>query len=244
MGSGGRSCAARRWRREVPRDYRVSRGGSPGEPAQWVAYVERGCFKYMVHNDEEGRSATKETLATNGTQEGLLHGFCLRGRVLCKQSGIAERVADFPYCLDGDVSEVSIEADMPCEARVISGRELQALFDSDPKMMLHRSALPLATNGTQERADTEALELCSLCSAKNLFKMVYQRDLDHYRYTARSRYRRLIDRCPQVVQMLSLKDIASFLNITPIYLSKLRKEMTYETRAEGKRACTMHRKKE
>jgi YesN/AraC family two-component response regulator len=47
-----------------------------------------------------------------------------------------------------------------------------------------------------------------------------------------------------VVQMLSLKDIASFLNITPIYLSKLRKEMTYETRVEGKRACTMPRKKE
>ena len=52
--------------------------------------------------------------------------------------------------------------------------------------------------------------------------MVYGRDLDHYRYTARSRYRRLIDRCPQVVQMLSLKDIASFLNITPSYLSTLR----------------------
>jgi len=44
----------------------------------------------------------------------------------------------------------------------------------------------------------------------------------------------LLERCPQVVQMLSLKDIASFLNITPIYLSKLRKEMTYETREEGK----------
>ena len=51
-----------------------------GEPAQWVAFVERGCFKYMVHNDEEGRSATKETLATNGTQEGLLHGLRLRER--------------------------------------------------------------------------------------------------------------------------------------------------------------------
>ena len=24
----------------------------------------------------------------------------------------------------------------PCEVRIISGRELQALFDSDPKMML------------------------------------------------------------------------------------------------------------
>jgi hypothetical protein len=26
-----------------------------GELAQWVAFVERGCFKYMVHNDEEGK---------------------------------------------------------------------------------------------------------------------------------------------------------------------------------------------
>lgn len=29
--------------------------GETGDPAQWVAYVERGCFKYMVHNDEEGK---------------------------------------------------------------------------------------------------------------------------------------------------------------------------------------------
>ena len=28
-----------------------------GEPAQRVAFVERGCFKYMVHNDEEGKRA-------------------------------------------------------------------------------------------------------------------------------------------------------------------------------------------
>ena len=31
---------------------------------------------------------------------------------------------------------------------------------------------------------------------KNLFKMVYGRDLDYYCYTARNRYRWLIDRCP------------------------------------------------
>ena len=100
--------------------------------------------------------------------------------------------------------KVSIEADMPCEVRVISGAELQRLFDTDPSMA---------------KMDVKIL--------KNLFKMVYCRDLDHYRYTARGRYRRLLERCPQVVQMLSLKDIASFLNITPIYLSKLRKEITF-----------------
>ena len=129
-----------------------------GEPAQWVAYVERGCFKYMVHNDEEGKD--------------YCTGFAFEG----------EFVSDFPYCLDGDLSEVSIEADMPCEVRVISGQELQALIDNDPKMA---------------KMDVKIL--------KNLFKMVYARDLDHYRYTARSRYRRLLERCPQVVQMLSLK---------------------------------------
>ena len=151
-----------------------------GEPAQWVAYVERGCFKYMVHNDEEGKD--------------YCTGFAFEG----------EFVADFPYCLDGDTSEVTIEADMLCEIRVISGKELQALFDSDPKLMQHNVNI-----------------------LKNLFKMVYARDLDHYRYTARGRYRRLLERCPQVVQILSLKDIASFLNITPIYLSKLRREITF-----------------
>lgn len=27
-----------------------------GEPAQWVVFVDRGCFKYMVYNDEEGKN--------------------------------------------------------------------------------------------------------------------------------------------------------------------------------------------
>jgi hypothetical protein len=84
-------------------------------------------------------------------------------------------------------------------------------------------------DGEDGREDPEALELVRLLPTgrKNLFKMVYARDLDHYRYTARSRYRRLLERCPQVVQMLSLKDIASFLNVTPVYLSKIRKEITF-----------------
>lgn len=59
-----------------------------GEPAQWVAFVERGCFKYMVHNDEEGKD--------------YCMGFAFE----------SEFVSDFPYSLDGDVSKVSIEVVM------------------------------------------------------------------------------------------------------------------------------------
>ena len=152
-----------------------------GQPSRWVAYVERGCFKYMVHNDEEGKD--------------YCTGFVFEG----------EFVADYPYCLDGDNAEVTIEADMLCEVRVIEGVELQRMFDEDPDKM---------------RIGWQLMG--------NLFKMVYARDLDHYRYTARGRYRQLLGRCPQVVQMLSLKDIASFLNVTPTYLSKIRKEITFE----------------
>lgn len=61
-----------------------------GEPAQWVAFVERGCFKYMVHNDEEGKD--------------YCMGFAFE----------SEFVSDFPYSLDDDVSKVSIEVVMSC----------------------------------------------------------------------------------------------------------------------------------
>ena len=152
-----------------------------GEQARWVAYVEKGCFKYMVHNDEEGKD--------------YCVGFAFEG----------EFVADYPYCLCGDLSEVTIEADMPCKVLVIEGRELQRLYDEDVETM--RIGMGLM---------------------QNLFKMVYTRYLDHYRYSARVRYRQLLNRCPQIVQQLSLKDIASFLNVTPVYLSKIRREITFE----------------
>jgi len=59
-----------------------------GKSAQWVAFVERGCFKYVVHNDENGKD--------------YCTGFAFESKF----------VSDFPYCLDGDVSEVSIEVVM------------------------------------------------------------------------------------------------------------------------------------
>ena len=70
-----------------------------GEPAQWVAFVERGSFKYMVHNDEEGKN--------------YCTGFAFEG----------EFVADFPYCLDGDAAPVTIRADKPCTVYVVDGQQ-------------------------------------------------------------------------------------------------------------------------
>ena len=77
-----------------------------GETAQWVAYVERGCFKYMVHNDEEGKD--------------YCTGFAFEG----------EFVADYPNCLSGKISEVTIVAGTSCEVFQIQGKDLCSLLES------------------------------------------------------------------------------------------------------------------
>ena len=53
------------------------------------------------------------------------------------------------------------------------------------------------------------------------------RYFDLHRTTPRERYELLMRRCPGIVEHLSLQDIASFLNVTPTYLSKIRKEITF-----------------
>lgn len=151
-----------------------------GQPSRWIGYIRKGCFKYFVHNKTDGKD--------------YITGFAFEG----------EFVADYPNCLYGRSSQVTIEANMPCELYVIDGKVLARIYEQNLDMM---------------------------CRGKNiieaLFMQTYERFLDHYRLDTRSQYERLMSRCPQVVQQLSLKDIASFLNITPQMLSKIRKDITF-----------------
>ena len=42
-----------------------------------------------------------------------------------------EFVANYPFCLNGDQSDLTIEAGMPCRAILIEGRELQQMYSKD-----------------------------------------------------------------------------------------------------------------
>ena len=53
--------------------------------------------------------------------------------------------------------------------------------------------------------------------------------LDLHRATARERYELLLQRCPGIVEHLDLQDLASFICITPNYLSTIRKSITFES---------------
>lgn len=56
-----------------------------------------------------------------------------------------------------------------------------------------------------------------------LFDTVYNRYVDLYTKSAQARYNELITKHEDIFSFFSLKDIASFLNITPTHLSRLRK---------------------
>ena len=61
-------------------------------------------------------------------------------------------------------------------------------------------------------------------STEEVYTTVYDRYVDLYVKTPQQRYDELVARHPDLFDLFSLKDIASFLNITPTHLSRLRKD--------------------
>ena len=60
--------------------------------------------------------------------------------------------------------------------------------------------------------------------AETMFAEIYQRLLGFYCNTPEQRYRALMKRCPNLQELLSLKEIALFLGVTPETLSRIRKK--------------------
>ncbi len=58
-----------------------------------------------------------------------------------------------------------------------------------------------------------------------LFSEIYSRHLELYRKTPTERYIDLITLYPQILDIVSLRDIASYLLVTPVYLSRIRKNL-------------------
>ena len=111
-----------------------------------------------------------------------------------------EFVGDFPNCIDIRKSAVSIVSMTASEVYLIDGQQVQSLLENRNLAHIY----------------------------KHLFLQIYTQYLDSYRMTVRERYRNLLQRCPQIVQQINLKDIASFLRVTPTTISNIRREITFE----------------
>lgn len=113
-----------------------------------------------------------------------------------------EFVADFPNSLYGVPSKVSIKVNSPSEIYCVPTSTLRnrLLTDKDFQLIVAKTR-------------------------ENLFRQVYDRLIESYTVTPINRYVELLSKYPQLFEMFQLKDIASFLRITPGHLSRLRKEI-------------------
>lgn len=115
-----------------------------------------------------------------------------------------EFVADYRACLYVIPFEINIQAVTSCKVYVCHSTELNFYYEQDAE--------------TQRKAGI---------NAGQLFLPVYSRFLNTYRKTPEERYRELLKRCPGILQVLTLKELSSYLKIPPITMSKIRRKITF-----------------
>ena len=108
--------------------------------------------------------------------------------------------ASFPYCLKDIPSEWSVIVNNDSELYCISVEKIKELSREDSHI---------------RQCINETLEA--------VFYDIYNRHIELYALSPKERYEKLLKRCPQLFEIFQLKDIASYLNITPQHLRRLKK---------------------
>lgn len=65
--------------------------------------------------------------------------------------------------------------------------------------------------------------------AESLFRQAYNLYIELHVKSPKERYLALLKRCPDILQNITLKEMSSFLQITPTHLSRIRRELTFGT---------------
>lgn len=112
-----------------------------------------------------------------------------------------EFVADYPACIYGMHSETNVQALTRSEIYLCPAERLAAFCGQQPDI--------------------------ARINAESLFLQTYSRYLDLYRLTPEERYLQLLERCPDILQSVPLKEIASYLRITPTHMSRIRRKQSF-----------------
>ena len=116
-----------------------------------------------------------------------------------------EFVVDYPTFLYDRPSQTSIIAMMPSLIFRVTGEKIRQFFSQNMETMTLRAII-----------------------AEHILAQFRSRYLDLHCTTPRERYDLLMQRCPGIVEHLDLQDIASFLNVHPNTISKIRREITFD----------------
>lgn len=117
-------------------------------------------------------------------------------------SFIEDFVCDYPSFIKHSGALTNIQAVTDCSVSMLSVKELNDYWE---------------TNMQTQRFGRLVTE--------EIFIEMYGRLLSFYCDTAEQRYIALLERCPNLPQYISLKDIASFLGVTPETVSNIRRKL-------------------
>ena len=157
--------------------------------------------------EREGDPARWLALVESGCFKYVTHGISDDREHITWFSFEGEFVVDYPTFLYARPSQTTIVAMMPSRVIRVTGEQLEHYFDQSKETMKLRAII-----------------------AEHILFQFRSRYLDLHCTTARERYEMLMQRCPGIVDHLALQDIASFLNVTPQTISKIRKEITFDSR--------------
>ena len=157
--------------------------------------------------EREGDPARWLALVESGCFKYVTHGISDDREHITWFSFEGEFVVDYPTFLYARPSQTTIVAMMPSRVIRVTGEQLEHYFDQSKETMKLRAII-----------------------AEHILFQFRSRYLDLHCTTARERYDLLMQRCPGIVEHLDLQDIASFLNVHPNTVSKIRRDITFESR--------------
>ena len=117
-----------------------------------------------------------------------------------------EFVVDYPTFLYDRPSQTTIVAMMPSHIFRVTGEQVRQFFGQSMETMTLRAII-----------------------AEHILGQFRLRYIDLHCATPRKRYELLLQRCPGIVEHLPLNAISSFLCITPQMLSRIRKDITFNS---------------
>jgi CRP-like cAMP-binding protein len=157
--------------------------------------------------EREGDPARWLAFVESGCFKYVTHGISDDKAHITWFSFEGEFVVDYPTFLYARPSQTTIVAMMPSRVIRVTGEQLEHYFDQSKETMKLRAII-----------------------AEHILFQFRSRYLDLHCTTARERYDLLMQRCPGIVKLLDLQDIASFLNVHPNTISKIRRDITFESR--------------
>ena len=157
--------------------------------------------------EREGDPARWLAFVESGCFKYVTHGISDDKAHITWFSFEGEFVVDYPSYLYGRPSHSTIMAMMPSRVIRVTGQQMEQFFNQSMETMKLRATI-----------------------AEHILDQFQSRYIDLHRTTARERYDMLMQRCPGIVEHLDLQDIASFLNVHPNTISKIRRNITFDDR--------------